>query len=76
VAGLLDHFDWALIEDCYDQAFCDTFSPFITALKPVFMAEYTDVGTTTAGFCPTARTLSFSGLLKHRNLDAWRQTCP
>jgi hypothetical protein len=75
VAELLPYFDWALTEDCFDQGWCDQLTPFVTAGKAVFAAEYTDTGVTTAQFCPQANALNFNGILKHRNLDAWRQAC-
>ena len=76
VADLLPHFDWALTEDCYAYGWCNEMSPFVTAGKPVFMAEYTDTGVTLNQFCPQAATLQFSPIFKNRDLDAWRQTCP
>ena len=76
IADLLPHYDWALLEDCFDQGWCEQFSPFVAAGKAVFAAEYTDTGITTAQFCPQARTLHFSAILKHRELDAWREACP
>jgi hypothetical protein len=76
VADLLPHFDWALTEDCFADKWCDEMTPFITAGKAVFAAEYTDSGITPADFCPQAAALRFSAILKHRDLDAWRQACP
>jgi hypothetical protein len=76
VTDLLPHFDWALTEDCFDQGWCDQLSPFIAAGKAVFMAEYTDTGVTLNGLCAEAQNLQFSAIFKHRDLDAWRQTCP
>lgn len=76
IADLLPHYDWALLEDCFYQGWCEQFSPFVTAGKAVFAAEYTDTGITTAEFCPLANTLRFNAMLKHRDLDAWREACP
>ena len=76
LSDLLPHFDWALTEDCFDQGWCNLVAPFITAGKPVFVAEYTDTGITLNDFCPQAQAQQFSAILKHRNLDAWRQACP
>jgi endo-alpha-1,4-polygalactosaminidase (GH114 family) len=76
VTDLLPHFDWALTEDCFDQSWCDQLSPFVSAGKAVFMAEYTDTGVVLADLCAEAQTLQFSAILKHRDLTAWRQTCP
>ena len=76
VGDLLTHFDWALTEDCFADEWCGDMSPFIAAGKAVFAAEYTDTGITLGDFCPQAATMQFSAILKHRNLDAWRQACP
>ena len=76
VVDLLPFFDWALTEDCYEYGWCSEMSPFISAGKPVFMAEYTDTGVTLNQFCPQAAALQFSPIFKNRDLDAWRQTCP
>ncbi len=76
VADLLADFDWALTEDCYAEGWCEDMLPFVQAGKAVFAAEYTDTGITLAQFCPQAKSMRFNAILKHRELDAWRQTCP
>ena len=75
VVDLLPYFDWALTEDCFADQWCEQIIPFITAGKAVFSAEYTDTGFSLAG-CPQARVMHFSVILKHRDLDAFRQACP
>lgn len=75
VADLLSYFDWALTEDCFDQGWCSQLTPFVAAGKAVFAAEYTDTGMTTGQFCPQANALNFNAILKHRELNTWRQTC-
>jgi hypothetical protein len=72
---LLPYFDWALTEDCFYQHWCDQLRPFVNAGKPVFAAEYTDTGMTIDQFCAQANAMNFNGILKHRNLGAWRQAC-
>lgn len=61
-------FDFAVNESCavYDE--CGALAAFVAAGKPVFHVEY--------GSCPAARPAGFSSLRKHRDLDAWRRTCP
>ncbi|MBN1661281.1 MAG: endo alpha-1,4 polygalactosaminidase [Anaerolineae bacterium] len=79
VADLLPHFDWALTEDCFAQGWCDEVAPFVDAGKAVFAAEYTDelsLDEFLANVCPEAEALGLSAILKHRDLDAWRQACP
>jgi len=75
VGDLLSHFDWALTEDCFADDWCAEVTPFVTAGKAVFAAEYTDTGITLGDFCPQAATMKFSAILKHRGLDAWREAC-
>ena len=75
VNALLSYFDWAITEDCFKQNWCNQLVPFIDAGKAVFAAEYTDTGMTLDKFCPQANAMNFSGILKHRNLNAWRQSC-
>lgn len=76
VAELIDDFDWALTESCFEQEWCEALLPFIEAGKPVFAAEYTDAGTTLDEFCAQAQTLRINAILKNRDLDAPRQACP
>ncbi len=76
LASLLNHFDWGLTEECFVQGWCSDLSPFITAGKPVFAVEYTDTGVAFNAFCAQASSLGLSGILKHRNLDAYVQICP
>ena len=76
VGDLLSHFDWALTEDCFADEWCADVEPFVAAGRAVFAAEYTDTGITLGDFCPQAATMKFSAILKHRDLDAWRQACP
>ncbi len=76
VADLLPYFDWALTEDCFDQGWCEQMTPFIDAGKAVFAAEYTDTGMALDQFCPPAKVLNFSAILKNRGLDVYREACP
>ncbi|MBI5537485.1 MAG: endo alpha-1,4 polygalactosaminidase [Deltaproteobacteria bacterium] len=75
-AELLSYFDWALTEDCFDQGWCGDMSGFVAAGKPVFMCEYDDTGIVFADACSQAASLQLNAILKHRDLDVWRQTCP
>jgi hypothetical protein len=75
IPALVDHFDWAVTEDCFDQGWCADVTPFIEAGKPVFAIEYTDTGIDADAFCAEAARLGLSGIVKHRNLDAWSKPC-
>ncbi len=76
LAEMLPHFDWIVTEDCFAQGWCDQATPFIDAGKPVFAIEYTDAGITLDQFCPRAKAMKISAILKNRNLDAYREACP
>ena len=72
VNDLLNDFDWALNEECFQYNECNVVLPFIYMNKAVFGVEYTlDVN----DFCPQANAMNFDFLKKHLNLDAWRVTC-
>jgi hypothetical protein len=75
-SDLVTDFDWATTESCFNEGWCDQLTPFIDAGKPVFDIEYTEEGLQLEDFCPLAAGLSIDAILKHRDLDAWRMTCP
>jgi hypothetical protein len=76
VADSLEFFDFAVTEDCFYYDWCGEMLPFIDAGKPVFAAEYTDMDVDFEAACAWGRQHGFSFILKNRDLDAWRQTCP
>ena len=76
VGDLLPHFDWALTEDCVAQGWCEEMVPFVSAGKAVFAAEYTDTGVTLDDVCAAAQAMGLSAILKHRELDPYREACP
>ncbi|GAC1386446.1 MAG: endo alpha-1,4 polygalactosaminidase [Candidatus Saccharimonadales bacterium] len=69
---LVQHFDWALDEECFEYGGCDKLLPFLKAGKAVFNTEY---GLHTNQFCQKANSLNFNAIRKHRQLDAFRETC-
>jgi hypothetical protein len=72
IPQLVNDFDWALNEQCFEYDECETLLPFIEAGKAVFGVEYTgdpDV------FCPRANALNLDWLYKHLELDAYRVAC-
>jgi endo-alpha-1,4-polygalactosaminidase (GH114 family) len=75
-AELQPDFDFALLEDCFAEGWCELFRPFLAAGKAVWDAEYTDTGIDPAQFCPQAKALGIQAIWKNRELDAWRGTCP
>jgi hypothetical protein len=75
VADLVGNFDWALAEECFYGGWCAAETPFVQAGKGVFAAEYVEDGVDTDAFCAASAQLGLSGIIKHRDLDAWRQSC-
>ncbi|KRT57715.1 protein of unknown function (DUF5011) [endosymbiont of Ridgeia piscesae] len=72
VEALLDDFDWALNEQCFEYEECDLLMPFIEAGKAVFGVTY---GGAADAICPVANEMGFSWLMKNWDLDAWRIDC-
>jgi hypothetical protein len=75
VKDLLAYFDFAITEDCFYYGWQEQMLPFIQAGKPVFAAEYTDLGGDFSEYCRKSKELGFSLILKNRELDAWREAC-
>ncbi len=72
VPALVNDFDWALNEQCFQYNECDVLLPFIQADKAVFGVEYQgDTGV----FCPKANAKNFDWLKKKIDLDSWRIPC-
>ncbi|MFZ5911862.1 MAG: endo alpha-1,4 polygalactosaminidase [Chloroflexota bacterium] len=76
VRDLVDVYDFAITEDYFYYGEAESMLPYIEAGKPVFAAEYTDLPGDFDEFCRQSKELGFSTILKHRDLDAWIQTCP
>jgi hypothetical protein len=74
VEDLVDHFDWALNEECFGYDECDLLAPFIDAGKAVFQVEYGGAGLEST-ICPQANARDFDTLIKRLDLDAWRISC-
>ncbi|MEA3548277.1 MAG: endo alpha-1,4 polygalactosaminidase [Thermodesulfobacteriota bacterium] len=72
IEELVEYFDWALNEQCFQYKECETLKPFIQAGKAVFGVEYNGSPDT---FCPKADELDFDWLKKSLNLDDWRYSC-
>lgn len=65
IPGLVDTFDWALNEQCFQYEECDALLPFIKVNKAVFGVEYEG---DPADYCPRAAVMGFSWLTKTYNL--------
>jgi hypothetical protein len=80
VSELVDYFDFAVNEQCFEYSECDTLAPFVDNGKPVLNAEYLDtyITNTTArdALCTESRGLQFSTLILPLDLDdSFRFSC-
>ena len=72
VGALVGDFDFSVDEQCAEFDECEELTPFIAAGKAVFHVEY---NLTAGQFCARTKKLGFSSMVKHLDLDAWRQPC-
>ncbi len=75
LADLVDHFDFAIIEDYFFYGIEEQMLPVLKAGKPVFAAEYDDTGVDFVAACRKSRGLGFSVIQKHRILTSYRVVC-
>ena len=71
--ALVERFDFAVNEQCFQYRECRSLRPFIRARKAVFHVEY---HVPRHRFCPTTTRLGFSSMKKHLDLRRWRRPCP
>ena len=72
VSRLVNHYDFAVNEECFSWSECDELLPFINAGKPVFHVEYDNA---TSKFCSTTTRLGFSSIKKSLDLNAPLDRC-
>lgn len=76
VVDLLEWFDYALLESCLVEGWCNQLMPFLNEGKPVVMIEYQHRNASLAVMCPAADALGFDAMIKDRELSNWREGCP
>ncbi|WP_055489684.1 endo alpha-1,4 polygalactosaminidase [Streptomyces sp. TP-A0356] len=72
IPRLVGDFDFAVDEQCAQHGECGRLKPFIAGGKAVLHVEYE---LPTGRFCPEARRLKLSSMLKKYELGAWRRPC-
>lgn len=72
VPDLVEHFDWALNEECFAYDECETLLPFIAAGKAVFHVEYEF---DPREFCDQVNALNFNSMRKDWDLGARQAPC-
>ncbi|KAH8654652.1 4 polygalactosaminidase [Tricladium varicosporioides] len=72
VNDLVADFDFHVSEQAFQYGEASLLMPFIQSDKPVFETEYELM---VSQFCPQASQLNFSAILKHTQLDSYREAC-
>lgn len=77
VADLVDHFDFAVNEQCHEYDECGQFAPFLEQGKPVFNAEYAqDIVDDPAAVCADSTEADLRTLILPLDLDdSFRISC-
>lgn len=73
VPALVEHFDFAVAEQCAEYDECERFRPFTAAGKPVFDIEY---HVPLVQFCSETARAGVYAVRKRLLLDSWRAPCP
>ncbi|MAT42141.1 MAG: endo alpha-1,4 polygalactosaminidase [Anaerolineaceae bacterium] len=75
-AELVEDFDWALVEDCFAEGWCDEYTVFINQGKAVFVLEYSDRFPDKETTCQKAQSLGLTVVFKNRSLNEFADNCP
>eukprot|EP01089_Gocevia_fonbrunei_P012667 TRINITY_DN3058_c0_g1_i1.p1 TRINITY_DN3058_c0_g1~~TRINITY_DN3058_c0_g1_i1.p1 ORF type:complete len:303 (+),score=59.17 TRINITY_DN3058_c0_g1_i1:93-911(+) len=73
IGDLVDDFDFAVNEQCFQYKECDVLAPFIKSNKAVFNCEYSGSAKV---ICPKALAVQLSTILKTFDLDGTGTACP
>ena len=76
VADLEPLLDFAVVEQCLEQAGCAAYAPYAAAGKPVFAVEYPADAVVPEGYCDLAAAAGLSLLVSTQALDAPGVRCP
>ncbi len=74
-ARLVDSFDFAITESCFQDGWCIEMAPYITAGKAVFDAEYLDRPLDFAAACAATSEIGISMIAKDRDLTKTFRAC-
>jgi len=72
IPALVDAFDFAVNEECFQYTECDLVLPFIQQGKPVFSIEYEGAP---EEFCPQTEQMGLQTVYKNLELDAFQVNC-
>lgn len=72
VPDLVDTWDMAVVEECFQYRECGRHRAYTDAGKPVLVVEY---ALPRSAFCERAEVLGVAAIRKRLRLDAWRAAC-
>jgi hypothetical protein len=72
INDLVDFYDFAVNEQCFQYNECELLRPFIAKNKPVYNMEYE---LSVSNFCPKAKTEKIDSVKKKLDLDSWVDPC-
>ncbi|MBC7156156.1 MAG: endo alpha-1,4 polygalactosaminidase [Rhodobacteraceae bacterium] len=75
VPALVDSFDFALVEQCFEYDFCDAFAPYRAAGKDVLAVEYGSAGQDWNAICGRAKAAGIHLILKDEIITAGGRAC-
>lgn len=70
VKDVIDQVDWMITENCFVDNWCEDAQLFVTANKPVFMAEYVELLPDFSSACISARAFGYSAIYRDTGLTA------
>ncbi len=79
ILDIMDHFEFAIVEDSFTLNGTDKFLPMLAAGKPIWCVEYDDMvseDTFNNVYCPLAKQIGFDVILKDHNASGPRRACP
>lgn len=72
---LVDSFDFAITESCFQDGWCERMAPYVASGKAVLDAEYLDRPLDLAAACASAKALGISMIAKDRDLTKEFRAC-
>ncbi len=72
---LYKYYDFAILEDCFLEGWCDTFSPYINNSKPVFAIEYFENNPDIESVCRYSKISKIYFIFKRLDLGYETTTC-
>jgi hypothetical protein len=79
IPEIMDHFEFAIVEDSFAMNVSEKYLPMIAAGKPIWCVEYEEsasVDTFNNVYCPLAKQSGYDLIYKDHGASAPRRACP